>query len=298
MSQYTPAPEDSQHALLIESATLLNGDRIQPGTFIIITPQPHSNQAIFPAKILEIVQPKEGPHSNSLALIQQYQIGSIKSLYNFPSIHPVTDRMIVISLRVHAASHAILTYKHSCSKIVNSQDITCSIGTIHNCAFHHCPIARTCSVIQEQITTLHLEDEITHQSPEDLLLNLAQMCSPAVIQHFHGPYPLASMSNTQAALLGISAAEGSVAQIVLCKEAAKARKVKASQKWARKDVQMTENIQATVGDEVEETEVGAGDEVYATRETIWTGVEQHQEHSAPQIGGVQGQGTHKKRKQT
>ncbi|KAJ7471362.1 hypothetical protein B0H11DRAFT_1646832, partial [Mycena galericulata] len=56
-------------------------------------------------------------------------------------------------------------------------------STIHNCAAHGCTPTSTKPIVQERNATGRFEKEIIHSvSPDDLLLNLAQLRSARYTQ--------------------------------------------------------------------------------------------------------------------
>lgn len=62
------------------------------------------------------------------------------------------------------------------------------VHIVHNCHAHSCQITSTRIVLQERLQTAFKEDEILHTaSPDDLIMNLAQLRNACYVQQFQPP---------------------------------------------------------------------------------------------------------------
>ncbi|KAJ6508136.1 hypothetical protein C8R45DRAFT_1167703 [Mycena sanguinolenta] len=143
---------------------LLGGDIAHVGGFVLFRkPTDAVSQRPRIGKVLEIVADEFAGTLLGI-LVREYTVGETGiAPYRFPSLTAQPDRIEWCSLKACVAT----------------------ASTIHNCAAHGCTPTATKSIIQERKATGRFEKEVVHSaSPDDVLLNLAQLRSAQYIQKF------------------------------------------------------------------------------------------------------------------
>ncbi|KAJ7278158.1 hypothetical protein C8J57DRAFT_1126069, partial [Mycena rebaudengoi] len=151
-----------------QKVVLASGDIAQLGGFAIFCKTGTSSPHI--GRILEILADEYTGFLLGI-FVQEYSVGETGVLpYRFPSLEPKQDKLGWFTL----------------------QECLATASAIHNCAAHGCVPTATKPIIQERKKTGRFDKEVIHTvSPEDLLLNLAQLRSAQHTQKFQfaGRYP-------------------------------------------------------------------------------------------------------------
>ncbi|KAJ7432037.1 hypothetical protein FB451DRAFT_984978, partial [Mycena latifolia] len=142
---------------------LSGGDVAQVAGFVIFRKHGDPESKLRVGKVLEILA-DEYPATLLGLLVHEYSVGSTGVLpYRFPCVEPISEGIVWSKL----------------------QDCVATASVIHNCAAHGCVSTATKPIIQERKKTGRFANEIVHaSSPDDLLLNLAQLRSANYTQRF------------------------------------------------------------------------------------------------------------------
>ncbi|KAL1714991.1 hypothetical protein EV715DRAFT_208510 [Schizophyllum commune] len=144
---------------------LSNGDTVAPGGFVLAR-----TGGASPALISKVVSILCDNRTSTVLglLLQPFTIGPLALPYRLPSI----------------AKDTVTPGLNWCS----FSDCEAAVSVFHNCKRNGCVASRTRAVKRERTSTTLLEWEVRHESsPDDLVLNLAQLRSAASLQPLHPP---------------------------------------------------------------------------------------------------------------
>ncbi|KAG8694662.1 hypothetical protein FRC09_009706 [Ceratobasidium sp. 395] len=166
-SQHSARPTvlaSDQHVTMCKHAVLKNNDWVHHNGHVLVT----YKNASTPARVLEVIA--------------------------------VRQQVLGVTVQFGTLQHAVDTYRMPAvrfdkeMRFVPLDRILCSLSVFHNCAKHECSLARTKLVRQERQETALRRHEVQHQGdPLDLVLNMAMLCSAAVVQPLQ-PTPFATRS--------------------------------------------------------------------------------------------------------
>ncbi|RDX40530.1 hypothetical protein OH76DRAFT_1394203 [Lentinus brumalis] len=165
-------PLNSRSVIRQCHAVILKDDDVaRTGNFVLYRAHPRSQPldhpgAIALGRIVEILADTASQRVISI-LIQRCTIGAQISPYMFPGVTLLDDFHLVPSLA-------------DCLTVVN---------VFHNCARNMCTSTETRELKQERITLDKKGSELTHIEPNDLVLNLAQLRSGALLSRFQTRTP-------------------------------------------------------------------------------------------------------------
>ncbi|KAF7975989.1 hypothetical protein HWV62_8148 [Athelia sp. TMB] len=147
--------------------SLQNGDKCRVGQWVVAK-DPLALGATLVARVEEILQVQ----------------GSVAELSGMPDF---------ILLQAADVRHQAPAYHMPRLKLTNMwacatfQTILCTVNAPHNCSDRQCGTSQTRPVYQERELTAYTRPSVLHVSPEDQILNLAQMRDAVHVQRFRQP---------------------------------------------------------------------------------------------------------------
>jgi hypothetical protein len=163
---------------------LKNGDDCVPGQYVIAR---NSNSAgdTFVAQVSEIWQIKGSVADLSQMpdgiLLQSASVARPADKYRMPRVE-LLDKWSLVPFQVCYTKSVHLSFIH-----FSLQDILCTVNTQHNCSANSCTTSNIRFIFQERERTEQTRPMVAHASPEDIVLNTAQMRDAIYVQRFRLP---------------------------------------------------------------------------------------------------------------
>ncbi|KAJ3542935.1 hypothetical protein NM688_g5919 [Phlebia brevispora] len=166
--QQTPLNAALTPLFRCRSLRMPNGDTIRVRSHVLFTDSQTSTTRV--GRVLEILRREDTVVG---VLLQAWQIGITDEDYCMPVVTPVLDSHIFVKMK----------------------NIICGAHTFHNCKKHRCIASQTRPAKQERTLTGTFYSEYQHdQSPDDRILNLAQLRSATSLYPFRSQHRDPTMS--------------------------------------------------------------------------------------------------------
>ncbi|KAI5899310.1 uncharacterized protein SCHCODRAFT_02482378 [Schizophyllum commune H4-8] len=167
--------------------TLSNGDIARLQSIVVLKSEA---QPGFQFGRIEEILANEETRRVAGVLLRPWVLGEELQPYRFPSLTPdCTRRPVWVYIDVSANN---ISCGRQIKTLIISKSIDAAVHAFHNCSQYACAPSRSRRKVQERLQRSEHSDEYLHDAaPTDLVLNLAQLRSAAVLDPFrpHTRYP-------------------------------------------------------------------------------------------------------------
>ncbi|KZV61610.1 hypothetical protein PENSPDRAFT_693254 [Peniophora sp. CONT] len=169
-------PEPSAIVQVLPHVSLPNHDKLHVGCFALY----REDGAHHLGQVIELVA---SMRHVAAVLVERWQMGVQQEPYRMPSIYRRQDTL-------------------QSMVVVSPKEVLCVVHVFHNCARQRCEMSRTRPKTQERQKTDLFDDKYRHNhNPDDLVLNIAQFRSSALILTLYKqPIEVRSAAYRQAAI--------------------------------------------------------------------------------------------------